>query len=76
MNNVPRGFSCVAHVLTSFTTFFMEPFVIPPFGYVKLTVAFTPTERAGYSDDLVIQSDDPVNRRIPVLLTGEGEPAN
>ncbi len=42
-----------------FASFFTSSFTVPPFGFVELTVEFSP-ERVGlFSGDLVIESDDP-----------------
>ena len=50
-----------------------EPcFSIPPFGFVDLTVEFSPTQSGPVSGDLLILSDDPENGMGRVSLLGEG----
>ena len=49
----------VGSTLPEFTSFFVSSFTVPPFGFVELTVEFTPTIEGTYSGDLVIESNDP-----------------
>ncbi|MCP3981939.1 MAG: choice-of-anchor D domain-containing protein [bacterium] len=41
------------------TSFFTSPFTVPPFGFVEVTVEFTPTRAGVFSGELVLESDDP-----------------
>ena len=56
-----------------FSSFFSSAFDIPPFGFVELTVEFSPTAPGPYSEDLVIESDDPQRPLAIVPLEGTSD---
>ena len=49
----------VGSTLPEFMSFFVSSFSVPPFGFVELTVEFSPASPGMLSGDLVIESDDP-----------------
>ncbi len=49
----------VASSLPEFTSFFVSSFTVPPFGFVELTVEFSPASPGMLSGDLMVESDDP-----------------
>jgi hypothetical protein len=61
----------VASSLPEFTSFFVSSFTVPPFGFVELTVEFSPASPGMLSGDLVIESDDP--QQPDTDLDGFGE---
>ena len=58
--------------LPEITSFFTSTFSLPPFGFVNLTVEFSPTQAGPVAGDLLILSDDPETGMGRVSLAGEG----
>ena len=56
--------------LPAYRSFFTSAVVIPPFGFVSLTVEFRPMGAGEYPADLAISSDDPTQPEIRVPLRG------
>ena len=58
-----------------FSSFFSSAFSIPPFGFVRLVVEFSPERLGFFSADLVISSDDPQRLETFVPLIGRSDGA-
>ena len=56
-----------------FSSFFRSAFDIPPFGFVELSVEFSPPSPGQYLEDLVIRSDDPDRFLVIVPLEGTSD---
>jgi hypothetical protein len=62
--------SSVTSNASEFTSFFTAPFTIPPFGFVELTVVFSPVEAGVFPALLTIRSNDPSSPEVEVGLLG------
>ena len=49
----------------------MEPFEIPAFGFIELSILFSPEDTGMFAGDLIITSDDMANSPLVVSLTGK-----
>ncbi len=57
--------------LPEFSSFFGAAFTIPPFGFVELTVEFTPARIGFFSTDLLVRSNDPQRPEMFAPLLGK-----
>jgi hypothetical protein len=63
----------VESTLPEFTTFLGSAVTVPPFGFVLVTVQFSPGAAGLFSGDLTLISDDMRRPRVPVPVVGRSD---